>query len=231
MVESLVAIERDLFLLLNGVHTHYLDSVMYIISDKWPWIIFTLFFLILMSIGQRRGEVILFILSMGMVIFLADGLSSGIIKEIFQRYRPTHHPLTEDVVKTVLGERGGGYGFVSGHTTNFIAFALFSSLVIRHRLYTVASFATALTIAFSRIYLGMHFITDVIPGLLLGLLCGWFTYWLYQQARMTFLHIDKRESTHSYLRPPQRRQVVALSMVVFYSLIWVTSPLFFRLYS
>ena len=204
---------------------------MYIISDKWAWIIFTVFFLILMSVGQKLGEVILFILGIAMVIFLADGISLGIIKEIFQRYRPTHHPITQDIVMTVLGQRGGGYGFVSGHTTNFIAFALFSSLAIRNRLYTVASFIAALTVSYSRRYLGMHFITDVIPGFVLGLLCGWFSYWLYQQARIAFLHIDERDSSKSYLRPPQRKQWVALLMVIFYILIWVTSPLFFRFYS
>ena len=231
MVESLVGIEKDLFLFLNGLHTTYLDSVMFIISDRWPWIIFTLLFLTLMSAGQKRSEVLLFILGIGMVIFLADGTSSGIIKEIFQRLRPTHHPLTKDLVQTVLGHRGGGYGFVSGHSANFFAFALFSSLVIRHRLYTIAAFVTAATIAYSRIYLGMHFVTDVIPGLLLGLLCGWLSYWLYQQARVTFLHIDKRESTRSYLRTPEHRRLVALFMVVFYILIWVTAPFFFRFYS
>lgn len=230
MVESLVEIEKDLFLLLNGVHTSYLDSVMFIISDKWPWIIFTLLFLFLMSKGQKRGEVLLFVLGVCMVVFLADSISSGVIKELFQRYRPTHHPLTKDVVKTVLDQRGGGYGFISGHTANFIAFALFSSLVIRNRLYTVAVFITALTVSYSRIYLGMHFISDVVPSIFLGLLCGWVSYWLYQQARIAFLRIEKRESSKSYLRPLERRPVIALFMVIFYLLIWGTSPLFFRLY-
>lgn len=231
MVESLVSIEKDLFLFLNSLHTDYLDSVMYIISDKWPWIIFILFFLLFMSIGQKRGEVILFILGIAMVIFLADGISSGIIKELFQRYRPTHHPLTADIVQTVLGQRGGDYGFVSGHTANFFGFAIFSSLVIRHRLYTLIAFITAFTVAYSRIYLGMHFITDVLPGLVLGLLCGWLSYWLYQQARIAFLRVDQRESTKSYLRPPQRKAAVALLMTLFYILIWATSPLFFKYYS
>lgn len=231
MVESLVGIEKDLFLLLNGIQTDYLDGVMYMISDKWPWIIFTVLFLFLMSIGQRRGEVLLFVLGVALVVFLADGISSGVIKEIFQRYRPTHHPLTKDIVKTVLGERGGGYGFVSGHTTNFIAFALFSSLVIRNRLYTIASFVTALTVAYSRIYLGMHFVTDVVPGIILGLLCGWLSYWLYRQARISFLRIDQGDSRKSYLRTPQHRQFIALFMVVFYILIWSLSPIFFRFYS
>lgn len=42
----------------------------------------------------------------------------------------------------------------------FFAFALFASLVLRNRLFTIASFITAATVAYSRIYLGVHFITD-----------------------------------------------------------------------
>lgn len=106
MVESLVGIEREAFLWLNSLQSDYLDSVMYLISDKWPWIIFVVLFLILCSVGQKRGEVLLLILSISFLVLVADGISSGIIKEIFQRERPTYHPLTEDVVKVVMDHRG-----------------------------------------------------------------------------------------------------------------------------
>lgn len=90
MVESLVSLERDAFLWLNSLHSLYLDSVMYFISDKWPWIVFVVLFLVLMSYKQKKGEVILFLLGIVLLVVLADGLSSGIIKQIFQRERPTY---------------------------------------------------------------------------------------------------------------------------------------------
>lgn len=231
MVESLVSLERDAFLWLNSLHSLYLDSVMYFISDKWPWIVFVVLFLVLMSYKQKKGEVILFLLGIVLLVVLADGLSSGIIKQIFQRERPTYHPLTEDFVKTVLGHRGGGYGFVSGHTTNFFAFSLFASLVVRHRLFTIVSFIVAATVAYSRIYLGMHFITDVLPGLLLGLACGWVCYWLYSESRVAFLDVPRREARHSYIRPTGRRQTVGILMASFFVLIWISAPFFFQFYS
>ncbi|WP_297719375.1 phosphatase PAP2 family protein [uncultured Porphyromonas sp.] len=231
MVESLVGIERDAFLWLNSLHSIYLDSVMFFISDKWPWILFVVLFLFLMSFGQKKGEVILLLLGIALLVVLADGISSGIIKQIFQRARPTYHPLTQDVVKTVLGHRGGGYGFVSGHTANFFAFSLFASLVIRNRLFTIASFVVATTVAYSRIYLGMHFITDVLPGLLLGLACGWFCYWLYSESRVAFLDVPRREGRDSYLCPRERRQTMGILMTIFFILIWITAPFFFQYYS
>lgn len=230
MVESLVGIEREAFLWLNSLQSDYLDSVMYLISDKWPWIIFVVLFLILCSVGQKRGEVLLLILSISFLVLVADGISSGIIKEIFQRERPTYHPLTEDVVKVVMDHRAHGYGFVSGHTTNFFAFALFASLVLRNRLFTIASFITAATVAYSRIYLGVHFITDVLPGFVLGLACGWFCYFLYKESRIAFLGISRSSSKECYLRPKERSQAVGLLMAVAYILIWFLAPFVINCY-
>ncbi len=231
MVESLVDIEREAFLFLNGLHTSYLDGVMYLISDKFPWAIFAALFLFCMSAGQKRNEVLLFFLGMLLVVFLADGFSSGIIKPIFQRLRPTHHPLTADEVLTVLDYRGGNYGFVSGHSANFFAFALFTSLVIRQRVYTISSFVVAGTVAYSRIYLGVHFISDVLPGIVLGLLCGWVSYLLYRESRISFLGLERKDAGNCYLRPQERRVFMAYLMIGFYLIIWSASPLIIRLYS
>ena len=82
MVESLVSLERDAFLWLNSLHSLYLDSVMYFISDKWPWIVFVVLFLVFMSYKQKKGEVVLFLLGIVLLVVLADGLSSGIIKPV-----------------------------------------------------------------------------------------------------------------------------------------------------
>ncbi|MDO5016746.1 MAG: phosphatase PAP2 family protein [Porphyromonas sp.] len=230
MIESLVGIEREAFLALNSPHSYYLDSVMFLISDRWPWIIFTILFLLLMSYKQRWREVVLLILAIVFLVIVADGVSSGIIKPIFQRYRPTHHPLTADVVKTVLGHRGGGYGFVSGHATNFFAFALFSTLVVRHLWYGIASHLVALNVAYSRIYLGMHFISDVIPGILLGLVCGWLVYLLYRESRIAFLNVERRRANRSYLSTPCHKHTVAGLMALFIIVIWTAGPYFFRFY-
>lgn len=231
MVESLVALEREAFLWLNAPHTPYLDSVMYLISNWVPWTIFFILFIFSMTAGQKRNESLLLLFGLLLVVFLADGTSSGIIKPLFQRLRPTHHPLTEDLVQTVLGYKGGNYGFVSGHSANFFGVALFTSLVIRHRGYTIISHIVALTVAYSRIYLGVHFITDVLPGILLGLLCGWVGYILYRESRITFLDVERDLASNSYLRPRERRTFMAYLMLGFYIVIWVGSPLLIKLYS
>lgn len=230
-IESLVAWEQDAFLWLNSPHTPFLDGVMFLISDRLPWIIFLLFFLFLVSYRQRPKEVLLFVLYILILVLLADSISSGIIKPFFQRHRPTYHPLTADMVQTVLGHREGFYGFISGHATNFLAFATFSSLVVRYRWYTVMAFLTTLTVAYSRIYLGVHFITDVVPGIICGILIGWLCYWLYRESRITFLGILPRDADTCYLSPPHRRRMLTWALALFYLILWLTGWFLLRFYA
>ena len=228
MVESLVTWEKDLFLFLNSPHTPYLDSVMYLISESIPWLVVLVPFLFLTAFKQNYREFLLFLAFIGLLVFFADSISSGIIKEIFQRFRPTHHPETAEQVKTVLGYRGGGFGFISGHATNFLAFATFSSLVFRDKWYTILIFIITLTVAYSRIYLGVHFVSDVVPGILLGVLIGWGLYWLYCQARVAFFHVT--DARLPYMKSRYKIHPLAILLAVFYLGLWLTAPYFIQFY-
>lgn len=230
MIESLVSWEKELFLLLNSPHNYYLDSVMYLISDKYPWIIYGVILLALCIYKQKRSEVLLLLLAVTLLIFIGDQLSSQIIKPWVQRYRPTHHPETCELVQTVLGYRGGSYGFISGHTTNFVAFALFTSLVFRVRRYTIISLLTAFTVAYSRIYLGVHFITDVIPGIFVGAGVAYFVYVLYIWARRFWFKLPAESAIYPYIAPTGRKIIIANSLIAFYIAIWTLSPLVFIMY-
>lgn len=231
MVEHLVSIEKEWFLLLNSPHTPYLDGVMYMISDKYPWIVVGATFLFLMLYKQNRRESLLFLFAVGLLIFLGDQLSSHIFKPLFERPRPTHHPLTHEVVRTVLGYRGGSFGFISGHSTNFLSFATFTALLLRDRRYTLYAFVVALTVCYSRIYLGVHFLTDVFPGIFLGIFLGCLVYFLYTQSRHHFLDVPEGAVYRPYLQSSVRIAALRYLLAGFYILLWALSPILFRLYS
>lgn len=228
MVEQLVAIERNLYLTLNSPHTPYLDSVMYIISEKWIWGIYLLFFIFFLSYRQRPREVITLLVIIGVAVFFSDQLSSGIIKPLFQRARPSYHVLTADDVRLVLGDRGGGYGFISGHTMNFMTFITFTALLFRNKRYSLIGYIVAATVMYSRIYLGMHFITDVIPAIIIGGLLAWLLYILYTRSRVAFLGISEDMAKRCYIVPRSQVKVFPISLGVIYLFIWTVSPLIFK---
>ncbi|KGN96099.1 hypothetical protein HQ39_03890 [Porphyromonas sp. COT-108 OH2963] len=230
MIEQLVPLEQDLFLWLNSLHTPYLDGVMYMISDKFPWIFIGVVYLFLVCYKQNYKEVLLLILALSMLILIGDQLSSHIIKPWVGRLRPSHHPLTADLVHTVLDYRGGRYGFISGHSTNFLSFACFTALLWRNRFYSIIAILTGLTVAYSRIYLGVHFITDVIPGIAAGVAIAFLVYAIYIFLRKRVMKLSSQEAKIPYIQPSGMTKVFGYMLLLFYIGLWTVSPILFPLY-
>ncbi|MDR1719878.1 MAG: phosphatase PAP2 family protein [Dysgonamonadaceae bacterium] len=170
MLEELIAKERNFFFLLNGSDSITMDYFMYLYSYKFTWIPFfiCLFLLFLKKYQKDPKECILLFLSIFVLLLLCDRVTSGLIKPIFESLRPTHHPDYKDLVDTVLGYRGGRFGFASSHAANIFGFAFFSAFLVRKRYFSLLIYLHALLTIYTRIYLGVHFITDVTAGALIG---------------------------------------------------------------
>lgn len=179
MLEQILVWERDLFLTLNGCHTPYWDEVMWLYSGKAVWLPLAVFIILVLAYKKNWKEVLFILLGIALTITLCDQFASGICKPLFHRFRPTHHPDFMDAVKTVFDYRGGRYGFISSHAANAFAFAMFMTLLLRNKLLGITLFIWATINAYTRIYLGVHFISDIVPGMLSGLLFGFVAYHIY----------------------------------------------------
>ncbi len=214
MLERTLVWERDLFLTLNGCHTPYWDEVMWLYSGKMVWLPLAVFTILVLAYKKNWKEVIFIFLGIALTITLCDQFASGICKPLFLRFRPTHHPDFMNVVKTVFDYRGGEYGFISSHAANAFGFAMFMALLLRNKLLGVTLFVWATANAYSRIYLGVHFISDIIPGILSGLLFGYISYHIYMWARYHFLSA----SVYPFLSDPaymyQGKRVQAITVAV-----------------
>ena len=189
MLEQELQLERGLFLFLNGTHSSFWDNVMYTYSYRFTWIPFYLCFFFIFVYKKNWKEIVLIFLAIGLVILLCDQLSSGIAKSFFHRFRPTHHPDFKDIVHTVFNYRGGRYGFFSGHAANSFGFATLIAFLFRNKILTATMFIFAIITAYSRIYLGVHFISDVVVGMFVGIFFGWFVYELFILGRKYWLKI------------------------------------------
>lgn len=183
MVEKVLDYERDLFFMLNGSDSPFLDRFMWLYSGKAVWLPLAAFILFVLVYKKKWRESILILLAIVLVITLCDQFASHVCKPIFTRFRPTHHPDFMDQVKTVFDYRGGRYGFISSHAANAFGFATFMSLLFRYRLFTWTIFLWSALTAYTRVYLGVHFISDIVPGAIAGVFFGWFVYYLYIKVR------------------------------------------------
>lgn len=195
MLERELIVERDLFFLLNGSEYEFLDYFFWLYSYKFTWIPFYLCFIFIFIYQNRKNwkELVLTLLSVGLVILLCDQISSGFFKPIFHRFRPTHHPDFKDQVDIVLGYKGGMYGFISSHAANAFGFSTFMALLFRNKIFTIIMVIFAIVNGYSRIYLGVHFISDVVVGALVGIASGYLVYKLYNYSRSHLLKLNKDE--------------------------------------
>ncbi|MDN5213958.1 phosphatase PAP2 family protein [Fulvivirgaceae bacterium BMA12] len=181
MIDSLLALDEAFFLFLNGLHQDWLDPIMFAISGKLEWIPLYLFIIIRLIYKYKQAGLIALV-ALIITIILTDQVTSGFMKPFFGRLRPTHDPELSALVHIINGYRGGLYSFASSHASNSFALVTFLWLTLRHRERWVGYlFIWASIVAYSRIYLGVHFPADVIVGALVGILMANLVFKVYEK--------------------------------------------------
>lgn len=186
MIETLDKIDQQLFLLLNGMHSPVWDQMMWWISGKTSWIF--LYVLILLALGFKyKWRMLVVILAISLGVTLSDQSSVHLFKEVFQRLRPCHQPEIAGMAHLVHDHCGGSYGFVSSHAANTFMLAGLTSGLLRNKYFTWFIFFWASVVAYSRVYLGVHYPGDVVGGALLGLFIAWIILKLYRTVEKRYL--------------------------------------------
>ena len=175
MIETLEAIDRTIVQTVNGWNTPFLDELMWLISGKLTWIPLYILFLYLFFRQSGLKKTAVFLICAIAVVALADQISVHLFKNMFERYRPSHHALLTDHLHFYRFEngefyKGGQFGFVSSHASNFVGVCAFALMGLRTSYRWLLPFVSVcmFIVLFSRIYLGVHYLSDVLVGGLIG---------------------------------------------------------------
>ena len=170
-------VDSDILLWINGHHAEWLDTVMWVSSGSKTWIWLYLLLVVLLVYRYRNWKAVLLILvGFGIAVGLSDWTCSGLIKPLVCRLRPTHEPAL-DPLYLVNNYIGGKFGFCSSHAANTMSVALLFSLLFRHKIATAGLMTWVALNCYSRMYLGVHYPSDIIAGLLIGSLWAVLVYW------------------------------------------------------
>ena len=197
MIEYLNGIDADALLAVNGLHDMFQDAFWWMVTAKWSSLLLVLA-LAWILLHQNRRHALLVLAMLVLSILVADQVSSGLIKHLVERLRPTHDPSLESMVHVINGYRGGLYGFVSSHAANSFAIATLLALVMRHRVVTLSMFTWALLQCYSRVYLGVHYPGDILGGIIVGVLAGWLVWqlmrWIERRWRIPQGHYTRPDA-------------------------------------
>jgi undecaprenyl-diphosphatase len=191
MINWLESIDRAILLFINGLNTPFLDEVMWFFSGKLSLIPFYLILLYFIKKENNWKNFGLICLGVFVTVLISDQSSVHLFKEVFQRYRPSHNSeicylLHYYEIKPGDFYRGGIYGFISSHAANYFAMLgfilpLFSR---NYKVLKVIAILIGIFVSLSRVYLGVHYPSDVLIGATLGLIIGWsLNHFLYSRIK------------------------------------------------
>lgn len=166
--------------LFNGSDNIMLDQMVQILTSGLTWIpLYVMLFFVVIRNNETMGQIALVVGSAIFCVLFADGLVDGIIKQLAERWRPSNDPTFKYMVQVVDDIRLKGYSFCSAHAANTMSLAVFFSLLIRSKLLTTTLVTWSLINCWTRLYLGVHYPSDILCGMMIGIIVGILVYLLY----------------------------------------------------
>lgn len=166
--------------LFNGSDNIMLDQMVQILTSGLTWIpLYVMLFFVVMRNNETMGQIALVVGSAIFCVLFADGLVDGIIKQLAERWRPSNDPTFKYMVQVVDDIRLKGYSFCSAHAANTMSLAVFFSLLIRSKMLTITLVIWSLINCWTRLYLGVHYPSDILCGMIIGIIVGIQVYLLY----------------------------------------------------
>ena len=172
-MEEIILEDKQAMIFLNNLGSSTFDPFWILVSEKWFWIPLYVIFLYFLYKNFNKKSLFYILLFVALGITASDQIAN-IFKFGFERLRPCHDPSLEGLLREV--KCGGKFGFYSAHSSNSFFVATYLTILLGKKIKQLPYFlfVWAATVAYSRVYLGMHFPGDIIVGAIMGILLALF---------------------------------------------------------
>ena len=183
---TLEEIDIQLLIYLNSLGSEFWDPLWIVLTNKLTYI--PLFAIIVFYFYKKFGfkQALLLLFFIALLILFTDQ-STNFFKDSFQRLRPCRENF---LGLRVIDVYCGKYGFFSAHASNSMAVSLFIIKIMREKyssIFSLILFIWVAVFSYSRIYLGLHYPSDILFGLIFGTISSTIFYSLYSKTNNYFL--------------------------------------------
>ncbi|MEM7381084.1 MAG: phosphatase PAP2 family protein [Bacteroidota bacterium] len=179
MLDRLLQWDRETLIYLNNLGDPGFDQFWVLVTSITNWIPLYILFGVLIGITHHRKEAIykiITLITLTMVILILTHL----VKETVMRLRPNNEPTLDGLIRVL--KEPDSYSFFSGHAATSFGMVTLLVLFIRKKLKWVwLFFGWSAIFAYSRIYIGVHYLLDILVGMLFGPLVAFLFYRIYHR--------------------------------------------------
>lgn len=174
--------ELDLALLhfFNGSQSAIYDQFILTLTNGLTWIpLYIALFIMVLKNNESMSQIFIIVGCCALGVIFSAGLDDLLIKPLVARPRPTQDLVVKYTIDTALGYRESNFSFFSAHAANTFTVAIYMIFLVRNRAFTIAMALWSLFNCYTRLYLGVHYPSDILCGLLFGAFVGSVAYWLH----------------------------------------------------
>jgi len=174
-------IDLPLLHLLNGSGSALIDQLVLTLTHGVTWIpLYLALFVLVLKNNESSSQIFIIVGCCVLGVLFSAGIDDLLVKPYFGRLRPTHDPMIKHTIDVACGYRGNGYSFYSGHASNTFSVAVYMALLVRSRVFTSFMALWSLLNCYTRLYLGVHYPSDIVCGLFFGSVWGTAAYCLHR---------------------------------------------------
>ncbi|MDD7258249.1 MAG: phosphatase PAP2 family protein [Prevotellaceae bacterium] len=175
-------LDQWLLFLFNGSDSLFLDGMITVLTSGLTWIpLYVSLAYIVIKNHDTMPQIMLTIGCALLCVAVTAGVTNLLVKPLVARPRPCNDPFVKGLVDTVVSISQKDYSFFSAHAANTFSITVFLSLLVRNRAFVITLVSWSLLNCYTRLYLGFHYPSDIVCGLLFGGLMGFVLYIFYNR--------------------------------------------------
>lgn len=215
MLEGLLEIDRQVLLFFNGSDSILLDGIITTWTSGFTWIplYIALFYLVVRN-NETMEQIGIIILCCALCLLLSGGFIEIGVKPFISRLRPINDVSFKEQLDMVQGVYENSYSFFSSHAANTFSIAILFSFIVKNKTFTMFMVTWSIINCYTRLYLGLHYPSDIIVGLVYGSFIGYVCYFIYCKLyKKTLIH--KQDKNANLILPKYEIKDIQIVLFVF----------------